>query len=725
MKTVSVQLDNKTKVQWNLKPFQVGNEHKNVKIQARSSVVYNPCLPTRAAVREENYLRRRRQMTEQGFRSVNHKPYKGIGDPFYLDYDKLVLLALGQWDPNDEGQYEAEEDTESEHEKPTVKRKQMNAANFVLRSRKNLNNLRKEQARIRIVEQNVRFGHSLFEIMEKEEERKRIEQEIREREEKAKACKPIDSDEEKEESEESVNSLIGYVAKYEPSRRYTETPNTDITDSLIPIETTRTETRQSTADIRSLSRNLRPYAPSASLVTADAKGLPPREDFYRQLCVLNWILDAMSVDTSQTPHQHIERVSSAFSSGRSTTSGRKRDQSRSESQWSDFASSKKVTTIQRPTLNTRQSLIRRRHSNLTVPSSSRSSSPSANQASSSPKLEDVSEDDEKSANVNDNQHKAKENESNNKIPEESKVKDKIIQGVEEPTKEEDNTTKPKRKQQTVGKRKAQISEEHMQIYKHLEVLQREERDPRLAKLTHAEDRRREVMIRASENIRPQSSPAVLEYASSLPSWKKGAVPSEMRNKFAEVGQTQALLLHEAFEARENNRNKQMLHKFRRLSTSQLHFHNAVRNMRSGRRSPRSSKHSISQKNENYDYSKELTLDSDTEAMGNSLSFRSATDDWRRSAIWKQKKREIAHGLRKLKIEQAKEAEKRDKSSGRFKYYDWYIDLNIQCFEYDEYLNCPLIMAQLRELEKFGKVSNTIFTKIIKAVFTYIFRPIYK
>lgn len=95
----SVQLDDKTEVQWISKPFQVGSEHKNVKIQARSNTVFNPCLPTRDVIREENYLRRRRQMTEQGFRSVNYKPYKGIGDPFYLEYDKLVLLALGQLDP--------------------------------------------------------------------------------------------------------------------------------------------------------------------------------------------------------------------------------------------------------------------------------------------------------------------------------------------------------------------------------------------------------------------------------------------------------------------------------------------------------------------------------------------------------------------------------------------------------------------------------------------------
>ena len=35
-------------------------------------------------------------MEFHGFNAKKEKPYKGIGDPFYLDEDKLILHALGQ-----------------------------------------------------------------------------------------------------------------------------------------------------------------------------------------------------------------------------------------------------------------------------------------------------------------------------------------------------------------------------------------------------------------------------------------------------------------------------------------------------------------------------------------------------------------------------------------------------------------------------------------------------
>ena len=69
-----------------------------LKIQARSEHVFNPTLPTRDDVRKDHYQRRLVQMTQQGFRSLIHKPYQGIGDPFYLDQKKLILHALGQWE---------------------------------------------------------------------------------------------------------------------------------------------------------------------------------------------------------------------------------------------------------------------------------------------------------------------------------------------------------------------------------------------------------------------------------------------------------------------------------------------------------------------------------------------------------------------------------------------------------------------------------------------------
>ncbi len=78
-------------------PLPIASQ-KGLKIQARSEVVYNPAFPSRNEVRRENYSRRRQQVMQQGFSSVNFKPYKGIGDPFYLDQKKLILHALGQWE---------------------------------------------------------------------------------------------------------------------------------------------------------------------------------------------------------------------------------------------------------------------------------------------------------------------------------------------------------------------------------------------------------------------------------------------------------------------------------------------------------------------------------------------------------------------------------------------------------------------------------------------------
>lgn len=72
--------------------------HKGIRIQARSHTNYNATIPTRDEVRRENYNRRQMQMSHQGFQSAKNRPYKGIGDPFYLEPKKLVLHALGQWD---------------------------------------------------------------------------------------------------------------------------------------------------------------------------------------------------------------------------------------------------------------------------------------------------------------------------------------------------------------------------------------------------------------------------------------------------------------------------------------------------------------------------------------------------------------------------------------------------------------------------------------------------
>lgn len=78
-------------------PLPISSQ-KGLKLQARTADVFNPTTPTREEVRKWNYDRRVQQMSEQGFNACNYKPYKGIGDPIYLDNKKLILHSLGQWD---------------------------------------------------------------------------------------------------------------------------------------------------------------------------------------------------------------------------------------------------------------------------------------------------------------------------------------------------------------------------------------------------------------------------------------------------------------------------------------------------------------------------------------------------------------------------------------------------------------------------------------------------
>jgi hypothetical protein len=72
--------------------------HQGEYIAARSEVHYrsNCASPSKEEVFKSNYARRMKQMKEQGYKSVNHKPYQLLGEPFYLKERKLILHSLGQ-----------------------------------------------------------------------------------------------------------------------------------------------------------------------------------------------------------------------------------------------------------------------------------------------------------------------------------------------------------------------------------------------------------------------------------------------------------------------------------------------------------------------------------------------------------------------------------------------------------------------------------------------------
>ena len=70
--------------------------HAGLKITARCEKPLYTCeYPTRKQVAKENYERRLHQMTQCGYKSVNYKPYKSVGEVI-LDDKELILKSLGQ-----------------------------------------------------------------------------------------------------------------------------------------------------------------------------------------------------------------------------------------------------------------------------------------------------------------------------------------------------------------------------------------------------------------------------------------------------------------------------------------------------------------------------------------------------------------------------------------------------------------------------------------------------
>ena len=71
--------------------------HVGLKVTARCSTpVYTCESPSRYIVAKQNYERRDHQIHYCGYRSVNHKPYKEVGEVI-LDDQELILRALGQY----------------------------------------------------------------------------------------------------------------------------------------------------------------------------------------------------------------------------------------------------------------------------------------------------------------------------------------------------------------------------------------------------------------------------------------------------------------------------------------------------------------------------------------------------------------------------------------------------------------------------------------------------
>ncbi|XP_053383271.1 uncharacterized protein LOC123540234 isoform X2 [Mercenaria mercenaria] len=326
---------------------------KGVKLLARDVIHFNPENPSREEVRKNNYFRRQDQLSNMGFRSASHKPYIGIGDPFYLDERKMILHALGQWtEEHASSSSSSDESDEEDLKKDTAPKPKFTAAKFVLRrSRKDLNTLNKAVVHGRHMIRNVSLGHGLFDLIDKEKQHKKEASEEairRHREQLRNEFQPPKNESEGETDDDLDNDvdLTNYMVPVAPPTFLTQ-QQTDTDEELGIVNDNGSESDQSperepeivtfsgmalaeheeeyqrarsamvTSEMTSYSRPVsrrkkkqetpRPYTPQhtnlsanisvrESMADSDQDIDITRDALFRQLCVLHWILEAMSSD---------------------------------------------------------------------------------------------------------------------------------------------------------------------------------------------------------------------------------------------------------------------------------------------------------------------------------------------------------------------------------------------------------------------------------------------
>ncbi|XP_042193462.1 coiled-coil domain-containing protein 60 isoform X1 [Callorhinchus milii] len=269
-----------------------------LKIQARSLTselgVYNPCEPSREQIFRENYRRRQRQLSQQGYRSVSWKPYQEIGAPLYLETKKLILHSLGQLDQppalqdiTDETHGTAEEKLEEVKlpVSPDVSKDDKLFPGKLLRlthESRELRTIRKDLVHTRQLMSAVRRGAGYFKCLKKEEEEKEGEllAARRRREEQRRAAwnppKPSSDEESEGEQSDPENFFKTEPASFEVTGQGSETGRwSSRRKRVVPT---------------------RPFTPihcsllSTRLTERDA------ETLFRQLCVLIWLLETLTVE---------------------------------------------------------------------------------------------------------------------------------------------------------------------------------------------------------------------------------------------------------------------------------------------------------------------------------------------------------------------------------------------------------------------------------------------
>ncbi|XP_077869355.1 coiled-coil domain-containing protein 60-like [Saccoglossus kowalevskii] len=315
--------------------------HQGLLIQARSDSVYNCTHPTRNQVFRDNYARRQRQMREQGYNAISYKPYRCVGEPFYLDEKKIILHALGQLE-NEEDLEDTTSSSDEEKDKVKENKVQLSTSHddsapkkFVLRrkSTQNKKTLSKELTEGRRMITSVKLGHGLFNIISAQDNARRNAKQIerakikeRARREWQPAHVPSSSDDETDDELAEEVDLSVFMAQKDDhdvaerkevafSRMSTTVAEGAISgEECTDDETIRFETQSPTKSIvtdisvastkkkkkKKKAEPPRPYTPCHSNINVqtdiDLEKEASLNSIFRQLCALNWLLESMIVE---------------------------------------------------------------------------------------------------------------------------------------------------------------------------------------------------------------------------------------------------------------------------------------------------------------------------------------------------------------------------------------------------------------------------------------------
>lgn len=627
---------------------------KGLRLLARDTINFNPEYPSREEVRKNNYYRRQNQMSSMGFRSASHKPYVGIGDPFYLDEKKMILHALGQWsEEHVSSSSSSDESDEEESEDDLEKKPAFTAAKFVLRrSRKDLNTLNKAVVHGRNMIRNVRLGHGLFDLINKEKQSKKEAKALalqKRREQLRNEFQPpkTESEDDTDDDFETDVDLANYMVHVAPPTFLTQ-QQTDTDEELGIISDHMSESDQSperepeivtfsgmalaedeeeyqrsrsamvtSAMTSSYSRPIsrrkkkqetpRPYTPqhtnlSANISVRDSVGESEAEfdiskdALFRQLCVLHWLLEAMSTDPP-SPMTPIMSCWSLADIGGSRAPAKKLQRDKAtENGWNAFLSkdtarqinsmfSKVTKRLSTQRLSNRSPHVRRQ---LHTPGrNSQQSSGTGSQQGSILGLNTLTS--QMSMLNMRNEEVLKHEEEDDQMYNKSifKFLDEYYESLKteeeaEGKKDQENRS-PSSTPPTSPKPEKKIKSDKKSKKKKKDGVGGEKRlDHKVAVALGEEEKMTSKYLRANAHlIRPKSSPALMDFQAGLPSSKKATLTADLHNQFAECSEEKALTLHDILDHKESQRLLVCKSKFVSLQSMKhgSSFHRAVEQMR--------------------------------------------------------------------------------------------------------------------------------------------------